>query len=126
MPKLVNRPPKYGKMGKYAFVTHNRKRIYLGLYGSPESHEAYARFVAERRLSPDLVLPKGESNVAVKELAAAFLDYANMREVLNAIFYLLVNGCGCRNLPHDFPPEGTVRDYFHQWHPSGCYILASY
>ena len=76
MPKLVNRPPKYGKMGKYAFVTHNRKRIYLGLYGSPESHEAYARFVAERRLRPDLVVPRGESNVAVKELAATFLDHA--------------------------------------------------
>jgi len=43
----------------------------------------------------------------------------NMREVLNAIFYLLVNGCGWRNLPHDFPPEGTVRDYFHQWRRTG-------
>jgi putative transposase len=43
----------------------------------------------------------------------------NMREVLNAIFYLLTNGCGWRNLPHDFPPEGTVRDYFHQWRRTG-------
>jgi putative transposase len=42
-----------------------------------------------------------------------------MREVLNAIFYLLTNGCGWRNLPHDFPPEGTVRDYFHQWRRTG-------
>ena len=43
----------------------------------------------------------------------------DMREVLNAIFYLLTNGCGWRNLPHDFPPEGTVRDYFHQWRRTG-------
>lgn len=43
----------------------------------------------------------------------------NLREVLNAIFYLLTNGCGWRNLPHDFPPEGTVRDYFHQWRRTG-------
>jgi len=43
----------------------------------------------------------------------------NLREVFNAIFYLLTNGCGWRNLPHDFPPEGTVRDYFHQWRRTG-------
>jgi transposase len=43
----------------------------------------------------------------------------NMREVLNAIFYLLANGCGWRNLPHDFPPEGTVRHYFHLWRRTG-------
>jgi hypothetical protein len=57
MPKLVNRPPKYAKMGKYAFVSHNGKRVYLGFYGTPESHEKYARFLAERRLNPDLVCP---------------------------------------------------------------------
>ena len=43
------------------------------------------------------------------------------REVLNAIFYVLVNGCTWRNLPHDFPPEGTVRDYFHQWRRNGLW-----
>ena len=43
----------------------------------------------------------------------------DMREVLNAIFYLLTNGCGWRNLPHDFPPEGTVRHYFHLWRRTG-------
>ena len=45
----------------------------------------------------------------------------NMREVLHAIFYLLTNGCGWRNLPHDFPPEGTVRDYFHQGRRNGTW-----
>jgi putative transposase len=39
----------------------------------------------------------------------------DVREVLNAIFYLVKNGCGWRALPHDFPPEGTVREYFHRW-----------
>jgi len=76
MPKLVNRPPKYARMGKYAFVTHKGKRVYLGRYGSPESHEAYNRFLAERRLNPNLIPPRGESNGTVKELAAAFLDHA--------------------------------------------------
>lgn len=43
----------------------------------------------------------------------------SLREVLNAIFYLLSTGCAWSALPHDFPPEGTVRDYFHQWRRSG-------
>jgi len=42
----------------------------------------------------------------------------NLREVLNAIFYVLTTGCAWSALPHDFPPEGTVRDYFHQWRRS--------
>jgi transposase len=31
-----------------------------------------------------------------------------MREILNAIFYILASGCGWRMLPHDLPPN-TVR-----------------
>ena len=45
----------------------------------------------------------------------------NMREVLNAVFYLLSSGCAWSHLPHDFPPEGTVRDYFHQWRRAGVW-----
>lgn len=45
----------------------------------------------------------------------------DIRELLNAILYLLKTGCGWRDLPHDFPPEGTVRDYFHQWRRRGVY-----
>jgi putative transposase len=35
-----------------------------------------------------------------------------MREVLNAIFYLLRTGCSWEMLPHDFPPHQTVYGYF--------------
>jgi putative transposase len=45
----------------------------------------------------------------------------DVREVLNAIFYLVKNGCGWRALPHDFPAEGTVRDYFHRWRRNGTW-----
>jgi putative transposase len=45
----------------------------------------------------------------------------DVREVLNAIFYLVKNGCGWRALPHDFPPEGTVREYFHRWRRHGTW-----
>ena len=43
------------------------------------------------------------------------------REVIDAVLYLLENGCTWKALPHDFPPEGTVRDYFHQWRRSGLW-----
>jgi hypothetical protein len=79
MPKLKNRPPDYRQSGKYAVVYHNGKRIYLGLYGSPESKVAYARLVTELQANPTAIpLSNGEKKVAVGELAAAFLDHAKM------------------------------------------------
>jgi len=42
-----------------------------------------------------------------------------MRDVIDAIFYLLRTGCAWRHLPHDFPPPGTVYDYFSSWTRDG-------
>jgi len=39
----------------------------------------------------------------------------NMREVLNAVFYLLSTGCQWDALPKDLPPKSTVYDYFSLW-----------
>lgn len=36
----------------------------------------------------------------------------NMREVVNGILYLARTGCSWRQLPHDFPPWGTVHWYY--------------
>jgi len=36
----------------------------------------------------------------------------NLREVINAIFYVLLGGIPWRMLPHDFPPYNTVYGYF--------------
>lgn len=36
----------------------------------------------------------------------------DIREVVNAIFYILRGGCAWRLLPHEFPPRRTVYDYF--------------
>jgi len=41
-----------------------------------------------------------------------------MREVFNAIFYVLKTGCQWSNLPGDFPPYSTVFDYYNQWRKS--------
>jgi putative transposase len=38
-----------------------------------------------------------------------------LREILNAIFYIVKSGCAWRLLPHDFPPWKTVYHYFRLW-----------
>lgn len=39
----------------------------------------------------------------------------NVREVLNAIFYVLWTGCQWKALPKDLPPKSTVHDYLILW-----------
>lgn len=43
----------------------------------------------------------------------------DLREVVNAILYLLRTGCPWRHLPHDLPSWGTVWSYFCQWRDDG-------
>jgi putative transposase len=45
----------------------------------------------------------------------------DFREVVDAVFYLLREGCTWRALPHDFPPGGTVQDYFYRWCRDGTW-----
>lgn len=45
----------------------------------------------------------------------------NLREVVNAVFYLTRTGCAWRLLPRTFPPPGTVYDYFRAWRTSGLW-----
>ena len=45
----------------------------------------------------------------------------NMREVLNAIFYLNRSGCQWDMLPHDLLPKSTVYEYFAQWQKDGTW-----
>jgi transposase len=62
------------------------------------------------------------------ELARPFVDVAqsrsgqrrvDLREVLNAVFYILGTGCQWRALPKDLPPRSTVHDYFVRWQCDG-------
>jgi len=43
----------------------------------------------------------------------------NLRDVVDAIFYLLRTGCQWRYLPKDFPPKSTVWRYFDEWRRNG-------
>ena len=44
-----------------------------------------------------------------------------MREVVNAIFYVNRTGCQWRALPHEFPPWSTVWNYFRVWRTTGLW-----
>lgn len=43
----------------------------------------------------------------------------DVRDVLNAILYLLRTGCQWRYLPEGFPPRSTVWRYFDEWRHNG-------
>jgi len=45
----------------------------------------------------------------------------DMREVVNATFYILRSGCQWRMLPQDFPPHPTVYDSFQTWRRAGVW-----
>ena len=44
-----------------------------------------------------------------------------LREILDAIFYVLKSGCAWRLLPHDFSPWKTVYHYFRFWRLDGTW-----
>ena len=43
----------------------------------------------------------------------------SVREVLNAIFYILWTGCQWKALPKDLPPKSTAHDYLELWNWDG-------
>ena len=43
----------------------------------------------------------------------------DVRDVVNAVFYILRTGCQWRYLPRDFPPKSTVWRYFDEWRHNG-------
>ena len=49
------------------------------------------------------------------------LRSVDMREILNAIFYVVRSGCAWRLIPHDLPIWSTVYDYFRQFRMTGVW-----
>jgi putative transposase len=62
-------------------------------------------------IEPYLPCPEGPGRPRVHAL----------REVLDAIFYVLRSGCAWRLLPHDFPPWKTIHHYFRIWRIDGTW-----
>jgi putative transposase len=44
-----------------------------------------------------------------------------LREILNAIVYILRSGCAWRLRPHDLPPWQTVYGYYWRWYKAGLW-----
>src|SRR5579883_3201886 len=47
----------------------------------------------------------------------------DLRDVVDAVLYLLRTGCQWRYLPKDFPPKSTVWRYFDEWRHNGTLDL---
>src|SRR5438270_12480905 len=47
----------------------------------------------------------------------------SLRDVLDAIFYIVRSGCAWRLLPHDFPPWSSVYYHFRRFRLSGLWSL---
>src|ERR671921_472231 len=62
-------------------------------------------------IEPHLPAPKGHGRPRIHDL----------REILNAVFYVLKSGCQWRLLPHDFPRWPTVYHYFRKWRIDGTW-----
>jgi len=45
----------------------------------------------------------------------------DVREVVNAILYVVRTGCSWRQLPHDFPPWETVYYYYRRFQEEGTW-----
>ena len=45
----------------------------------------------------------------------------NIREIINAIFYLNKTGCQWRALPHDLPNWSTAHTYYRNWRLTGVW-----
>jgi hypothetical protein len=71
--------PKYcrHKASGQAYVWVNKKRHYLGVYGTPESKKAYSRFIAELAINPiSTPQPSAAPELTVIELCAAYWEFA--------------------------------------------------
>jgi putative transposase len=64
-----------------------------------------------KRIAPQVPTPKAGGRPAS----------VDRREIVNAIFYVVRNGCTWRALPHDFPRWHTVYHYFRLWRDDGTW-----
>jgi len=62
-------------------------------------------------IEPHMPAPKGHGRPRTHDL----------REILDAVFYVLKSGCQWRLLPHDFPRWPTVYHYFRKWRIDGTW-----
>ena len=63
-----------------------------------------------------------EQWAVIAPLFAGMREYKySKRELLNAVLYLVDNGCKWRALPHEFPPYSTVHSFYRRARISGLW-----
>jgi putative transposase len=75
-----------------------------------------------RRYPSDLT--DAEWNIIEPLFRGYFTFTADMREVVNACFYLEHTGCQWRALPSDFGPHQTVRTWYDRFRADGVWAQA--
>jgi len=48
----------------------------------------------------------------------------DLKDIVDAILYLNVNGCKWADLPHDFPPPTSVSHHYRKWSKDGTWRRA--
>ena len=66
------------------------------------------------------LLPKAKSNAETGGRPPA-----DMREVINGIFYVVKTGCQWRSIPHDLPPWQTCYGYFRRLSLAGTWAMVN-
>ena len=86
MPKLKNRLPKNCRDRNQAFSWYDGKRIYHGIWGSPEAEKSYKRFLAALLVNPALPVQVGRNDdILVAELTDGFLNGVESRMGADAV-----------------------------------------
>ena len=69
-----------------------------------------------KNLKKELPQPKNNTNKGGR-------PSIDLKEIINAIFYVLKEGCSWRAMPHDFPEWETVYGYFNRWSKDGTWEM---
>lgn len=69
-----------------------------------------------KNLSKELPPPKNDTSKGGR-------SSSDLKEIVNAIFYVVKTGCSWRSLPHDFPNWSTVYGYFSRWSKDGTWEM---
>jgi len=89
-------------------MSTEQKKIKRARYPSDISKNGW------QRLKKLLPMPKSTYTQGGREPA-------DLREVINGIFYVVKTGCSWRSLPHDLPKWQTVYGYFNRWSKDGTW-----
>jgi transposase len=81
---------------------------------TPENRGRYAR--TGLRYPSDLTDTEWD---LVRPFLLSSASPERLREILNAVLYVLSTGCQWRALPKDLPPRSTVHGWFVRWHCDG-------